>query len=101
MREDGLDRLGEPGQAVDAADQHVLDAAVVQVVEHRQPELGALGLLPPDPEHLALALDGRADRQVAGPGSDRAVLTDLHHQAVEPHDRIDTLQRARDRKRVV
>ena len=32
------------------------DAAVVQVVEDGQPELRALGLLPPDPEHLALAV---------------------------------------------
>ena len=58
LGEDGLDRLGKAGQAVDAADQDVLNAALVQVVEHGQPELGALGLLPPDPEHLALALDG-------------------------------------------
>ena len=72
---------GKPGQAVDAGDQDVVDAAPVQVVEHGQPELGALGLLPPDPEHFALALDGDADRQIAGAGADRAVLADLHHQA--------------------
>jgi hypothetical protein len=31
-REDGLDRLREAGQAVDAGDQHVGDAALVQIV---------------------------------------------------------------------
>jgi DNA-binding IclR family transcriptional regulator len=32
LREDGLDRLRETGQAVDAGDQHVGDAALAQVV---------------------------------------------------------------------
>ena len=72
LGEDRLDRLGKAGQAIDAADQDVLDAAVVQIVQDGQPELGALGLLPPDPEHLALALDGHADRQVAGAGVARS-----------------------------
>jgi hypothetical protein len=78
-REDGLDRLGKSGQPVDAGDQDVGDAAVVQVVEHSQPEPRALGLLPPDPQDLALALDGHADRQVARARANRAVLADLHH----------------------
>jgi hypothetical protein len=53
--EDGLDRLGEAGEPIDAADQDVLDAALVEVVEDGQPELRALCFLPPDPEHVALA----------------------------------------------
>ena len=52
---DGLDRLGEPGQPVDAADEHVLDAALLEIGQHLKPELGALGLLKPDPEHVAVA----------------------------------------------
>ena len=52
---------------------------VVQVVEDRQPELGALLLLPPQPEDLALALERDADREVAGAGLDasgpRRILT--------------------------
>src|SRR3954452_8475197 len=64
-----------------------------RVVEGGEPELGALGLLPPDPEDLAVALDGDPDRQVAGAGADRAVLADLDHRAVEVGDRIDGVQR--------
>src|SRR3954452_11418427 len=60
---------------------------------NREPEPRALGLLPPDPEDLAVALTGDADRQVAGAGADRAVLADLDHQAVEVRDRIDGVQR--------
>jgi hypothetical protein len=83
------DRLGKALQTVDAADQHVLDAATAQVVEHGEPELGALGLLPPDPQHLALTVTGHAQRQVAGPRAHAAVFSDLHEQRVEVDDRID------------
>jgi hypothetical protein len=77
---------------VDAGDQYVFDAAAAQVVENGQPELGALGLLPPDPEHLAVAVDGDAQGEVTRPGANRAVLADLHEQRVEVDDRIDGVQ---------
>ena len=54
---DGLDRFGEAGQAVDAGDQDVNDAAAVEVVEDGEPELRALGVLPPEPERFAIAVD--------------------------------------------
>ena len=94
-REDRFDRLGEPDQPVDAGHEHVGDAALVKVVEDGQPEFRALGLLPPDPEDFALTLNADADRQVARPRSDGAVLADLHHQGVEIDDRVDGLQRPR------
>src|SRR5215210_7089407 len=93
LREGRLDRLGEALEAVDAADQDVLDAAAAEVVEHGQPELRALGLLPPDPQHLALAVAGDAQGEVAGQVAHRAVLADLHAQRVEVDDRVDRLQR--------
>jgi hypothetical protein len=42
---------------------------------------GSFAVLPPDPERLALALDGDADRQVAGAGGHAAVLAHLDHWA--------------------
>jgi hypothetical protein len=39
LGEDGLDRFWESGQPVDAAVEDVLCAALVEVVEHREPEL--------------------------------------------------------------
>ena len=92
-REDRLDRLGEPLQAVDASDQDIGDAAAVQVVEDRQPELRAFGVLPPDPECLAVALAGDPDGEVAGARTDRAVFAHLDLQRVEVDDRVDRLQR--------
>ena len=93
LREDGFDRFGEPLQAVDAGDQHIGHTSAVQVVEHREPELRAFAVLPPDPERFAVALDGDPDGQVAGPAADRAVLADLDHQGVEVDDRVDRFQR--------
>ena len=84
---------GNPAQPVDAGDQDILDAALAQVVQDGEPELGALGVLPPDPQGFAVAVDGDADGQIAGARADRAVLGDLHVQRVEVDDRIDALQR--------
>jgi hypothetical protein len=47
--ERGLDRFGEAFEAVDAGDQDVLDAALLEIGQDLQPELRALGLLKPHP----------------------------------------------------
>ena len=65
LRERRLDRLGEAFEAVDAADQDVLDAAALEVIEDGQPELGALGLLPPQPEDLPVAVARHPKREIA------------------------------------
>ena len=39
LRERRLDRLGEPAQPVDAEDQHVGDAALLELTQHLHPEL--------------------------------------------------------------
>jgi hypothetical protein len=91
--EDGLDRLGEALQPVDATDQDVLDAALFQLGQHLQPELGALGALEPEPEHISLAVEVDADHDVAGEVADGAAVSDLHDQGIEEQDRIDVLER--------
>ncbi|KDM65083.1 hypothetical protein ACIDI_245c00020 [Acidiphilium sp. JA12-A1] len=45
LGKDGSDRLWPPLQAIDHSQQDVLDAAVLQLVHHPQPEFGALVLL--------------------------------------------------------
>ena len=74
LGEDGLDRVREPGEAVDAGDQDVLDAALVEVVEDGQPELRALVVLPPDPQGFAVAVASDSDGQIASAGADGAVF---------------------------
>ncbi len=94
FREDRLNRVREAFEAIDAADQDVLDAAVLEVGQHLHPKLGALGLLKPHPQHLALTVHGDRHRQVAGLALHRPAVADLEHQRVEEHDGVDVLQRA-------
>jgi hypothetical protein len=49
VREDDVDRLTEAFQPVDPADEDVADAALLELVEHLQPEFGAFGRLEPEP----------------------------------------------------
>ena len=92
--EHGLDRLGEPFEPVDAADQDVLDAALLEIGEDLHPELRALVGLEPHPEDLALAVDRDRHRQVARLALHAAAVADLQHERVEEHDRVDVIQRA-------
>jgi hypothetical protein len=55
-REDSLDRLGESLQPVDAGDEDVVDAALLEVGEDLHPELRALVGLEPHAEHFALSI---------------------------------------------
>ena len=92
-REHSFDRLGEPGQPIDAADQDVSDAALLEIVEDLHPELRALRFLKPHPEHVALALQGHAQREVQRAALHAAAVADLQDHAIEEHDRVDVLQR--------
>jgi hypothetical protein len=94
LGEDRLDRLREPLQPVDAADQDVPDAALLELGEDLHPELRALGFLKPQAEHVALALDGDPEREVAGAALDGTAFADLEHQAVEEDHRVDVVQRS-------
>jgi hypothetical protein len=61
--------------------------------QHLHPELGTLSLLEPQAEHVAVALDGDSQREVAGAALHRAALADLEHERVEEDHRVDVLQR--------
>src|SRR5262249_51343579 len=91
---DRLDRLREPLQPVDAAEENVRHAALLELGEDLHPELGTLGLLEPDSEHLPLTLERDAERQVAGTALHAAALADLQHQRVEEDHRVDVIERA-------
>ena len=92
-REDRFDRFREPGEPVHAADQDLADAAGLQVGEDLHPELGALGLLKPHPEHVPVALQRDPEREVQRAALHAAAVADLEHHAVQEHDRVDVLQR--------
>lgn len=81
------------GNPVTPSTQAIRTPRTPQVVEYGQPEFRALGLLPPDAEHLALPVAGDPERQIAGAVAHRAVFAHPDPQRVEIDDRIDRIQR--------
>ena len=67
--------------------------AVAQLVENLHPKLRALGVLKPQPEHLARAVQADRHGQIARLALNAAAIADLEHQAVQEHDRVHILQR--------
>ena len=88
-----LDGLGEPGQPVAAHDQHVPDPAVAQLGADPGPELGALGGLHPDAQHVLDPVQVHPDRDVRGLVPDLVPVADLDHQGVQVDDGVELFQR--------
>ena len=88
------DRLRQPLQAVAADDQRVLEAAVSELGQHRRPLLRALTArrAQPEAEHVALAVEVDADRDVDRPVRDLRA-PDLDHQAVDQQHRVERIER--------
>jgi hypothetical protein len=91
---DGVDRLRQSLEPVTDQDAHVAGAAVLDLGEHRQPELGAFATVAgPQPEDVALAGTGDSDRDVDGSVGDLPI-TDLDEDRIDEHHRIHRLQRS-------
>src|SRR5215212_5332033 len=95
LREHRGDRLREALEAVDDGDQHVFDAAVLDLVHDAQPEFGALVLFQPKPQDFLAAVGAHAKRDVHRLVSDQPFIADLDPQRVKEDQRIDRFQRAR------
>ena len=95
LREDRGDRVREALEAVDDGDQHVLDAAVFQLVHDAQPEFGAFVLLEPKAEDLLGAVGAHAERDMYRLVADQPFVADLDPQGIEENQRIDRLPSGR------
>jgi hypothetical protein len=93
--EDGIDGLGKALQAIDDGNQDVLDATVLHLVHHPQPELGPLVGFDPETEDLFCTIAAHAERDMHRFVADMAFIPDLDPQGIEEHQRIDRLQRPR------
>jgi hypothetical protein len=93
-RPDDANRFGQAGQPVAADDAHVTEPAGSQLGQHGEPEFARLpdGRSDPQPKHLLDALAVDPDRQVDRPVGHHTI-TDLDHQRVDEHHRIDAVQR--------
>src|SRR5208337_895357 len=92
LRKYRRDRLWKAFEAVDDGDQKIVDASALELVDDFQPELGALGLLDPETEHLFLAIGVESERDIDRLVLDEPLVADLHPQGIEENDRINRIE---------
>ena len=80
-REDGGNRFREALQPIDNGNQDIRRSTAADLRHHAHPELGALGLFDPKPEHFLGAGAGHTDREVHRLVADQALITVLTRRA--------------------
>src|SRR6516162_703945 len=93
LREHRRDRFREAFEPIDHRNENVVDAARLELVDDLEPELGAFGLLDPQPQNFLLAVGIECERHVDGLVLDQALIANLDPQGVEKHHRIDRIER--------
>lgn len=95
LGEDALDSLGKTREVVDASDEDVVYAAILEVRQDLKPELGSLVFAHVEAEEVFVAFLIQPDDAVDGLGDHAALVAYLVVDGIEPHERIDRLQRTR------
>lgn len=89
---DGSDGLGQALEPVADRDSDVLDAAVFDFGQHREPELCPFAaVFCPQPEDIPATIDAGAERDVDRPVRDLPVA-DLDADSIDEHHRVDPVQ---------
>jgi hypothetical protein len=84
---------GKPLRPSDNGDQVVIDAAGFELIDHVEPEFGALGLFDPKPKHALLAVWIEGQRHIDGLVLDQALIADFDPQSIKKDDRIHPIER--------
>src|SRR5258706_4482839 len=63
---DAFNRLGKAGPPIPTSNENSLDAPILQLGQHGQPELGALVGREPDPKPLLVPTQSDTQRQIDG-----------------------------------
>ena len=84
---------GKPLRPSTTATRYILDTPVLELIHDAQPELGALGLLDPQPEDLARAVGQHRQRDIDGFIPNKTLVPDLDPDGVEEDDRVAGIQR--------
>ena len=85
---DGMDRLGQAGQSINAGDEDVLHPAVFQFGHDARPELSALASTDPEAQCVLFPTGIESDGRIHGFIDHPAVLTGFGHYRVKVDDRI-------------
>lgn len=94
LGKDRFEGLGEAAEAVDAADEDVLEPAVFELGGDGEPEARAFVFRGPHAEHFLLSFEVDGEGEVDGAVGDFALVADFHHDGVEVNDGVDALEAA-------
>ena len=90
--EDGVDRFGKALKPIDGCNQNILDATVVQIGQHLQPEVRAFIFGEVKAQYLFLSIESDTQDRIDGFGNIPPILLDLVVDRIEPDKRLDGLQ---------
>ena len=93
FREDGLDSLYHPTQAVRAEQIYIQNAPAFEVIQHIQPEFAVLVLSDPDAQNILPAIHGDTQHHIGCFGHVPPVLPHFVVNGIHEHKRIHRLQR--------
>src|SRR5665213_2562691 len=79
--------------AIDDRDQDIANAAILELIHHPEPELGALCLLDPDAEDLLGTIGQDAERDVHRLVAHEPLVADFDADRVEEDQRIAGVER--------
>ena len=91
LRIDGLSGFGQAGQPIHTGNKEIFDPTVLQLSEHREPELGSLGLGDPHAQQFLLPFQVDRQHQVKRFIEHTLVLAYLDYQTVDVDNRINGL----------
>src|SRR5690606_20867844 len=94
LRENGCDGLREALQAIDTGDEDIFHTTLLQVGQHRKPELGAFTLGEVKADQVLAALDINTENVIHRTGLNRPVVPDFVGHTVQKHKGVNGIQRA-------
>ncbi len=92
--ENGVDCIRETTQTIDAADENILDAAILDLIEHLHPELGPLGFADPDTEDFLTSFLIDPEKDVRAPIHNLSGVAHFEVQSIEVEYGIHPRQRS-------
>ena len=93
FREDGLDSLHHPTQAVCAKQIYIQNAPAFEVIQHIQPEFAVFMLSDPDAQDVLPAIHGDTQHHIGSLRHVSSVFPNLVVNGIHEHEGIHRLQR--------
>ena len=92
VRVDALDGLRKTFQTVNADDENVFNASVLQVSQYAEPSVSAFLIRQVQPQEFLFAIDIQAKDGINGLAHVTTVFLNFVVNRIQPHDGVDGLQ---------